>query len=207
MAEYPSNSNKMREASLVRESDKQEITLAEEKPDKTERPTGIVRARKVSTVKEIFAALFPEGLSGIKEHLIWDLFVPRAQEFMHSSWDDLGNVIFQGNKPRSQNGSYTSYDTAYRRQNRRPVNRAMYDYQEVVWSTRSEAERLLRLLNDILRKYSVVTLLDYNDEVGNETNPGQSNYGWISLNTAHVERTYDGWVVVLPRPVEIDNRN
>lgn len=215
MAEqYPSNSNKAREASLVRDIQHVETKPLPEQPEAEapsepkKKPTGIVRTRKVSTFKEVFAALFPEGLKGIKEHLIWDMFVPRMQEFLHDGWDDVGDVLFQGGGKSRQSDSHVSYDSQYRRNSQvhRPITRPAYDYQEVVWSSRAEAERLLRVMNAILREYKVVTLLDYNDEVGYQTYPGQSHYGWIRLDSARVERTYDGWVVVLPRPVEIDTR-
>lgn len=211
--EFPSNSNKLKEASLVRDgravsSESLDIPKTSEIES---RPSGgstnFARSRKVSTFKQVFAALFPDGIAGIKEHLIWDMFVPRMQMFLHDSWDDMGNAIFSPETKSRRGGSTVSYDAPYRtsQSSERPYRgRAAYDYEEKVFWTREEAERLRRTLDDILRRHKVVTLLDYNEEVGYPTSPGQTQYGWINLDSARIERTFDRkWVLVMPRPVEI----
>ena len=214
--EYPSNSKKLKEASLVRGEpraarDTSPTEGANKEGAAKERPAGLVRTREVSTFKKVFAALFPEGFAGIKERIIWDMFVPRMQDFLHSSWEDIGDAVFSDGRPRKST-SHVSYDRMYqadRSTNRRSrsISRAAYDYEEAVFSNRSEAERLERVLKDILRNHHVVTLLDYNEEVGYQTYPEQRYYGWINLDTARIERTFDGYVLVMPRPVEIDIRN
>ena len=218
---YPSNSNKLKEASLIRESTEIRTapiseTVEVEKSSPKARPEGIVRTRNISTAKAVFAALFPDGVAGLKDKFIWEMLVPRLQSFLYDGWNDVGDVLFQGGGRSRQNGYHTSYDSMYRGANtsarRADENqysyRGVYNYQEVVYRQRSQAERLLRTLTDILARYGVITLLDYNEEVGNQTYPSQVNYGWISLNTARIDRTYDGgWVLVMPRPVEIDTRN
>lgn len=215
MAEhYPSNSDKMREARLIRDTPTVEQSPAPENREPVEpskpkaKPEGIVRTREVSTFKKVFAALFPEGFKGVKEHIIWDIFVPRMQKLLHEGWDDVGDALFQSGPTARQSAPHVSYDSSYRR-NTQPVRvptLPMYDYQEVVWDTKAQAEKFLRVLKALLNEYHVVTLLDYNSEVGNETYPSQSDYGWIRLDTARVERTYNGWVVVLPRPIPIETR-
>lgn len=204
--EFPSNSNKLKEASLVRDRPRIETRPVPAQ----QRPSGFVRARKVPIVREIFVALFPEGWAGLKNHLIWDKLVPWLQESLHAGWDDVGDVIFQGASSRPRQGSRVSYDRQYRtsQSNRRTmVDSVSRDYQEIIWDTEDEARQLLRVLRAILREHKVVLLSDYNQEVGNATRPEQNYYGWINLDHARIERVYGpegGYVVVLPRPVEID---
>ncbi len=217
--EFPSNSNKLKEASLVRDRPRIETRPVTEQTAAVEesvvpaqqRPSGFVRARKVPLVREIFVALFPEGWAGLKNHLVWDKLVPWLRESLHAGWDDMGDVIFQGTSSRPRQGSHVSYDRQYRTNqssNRRTmVDSISRDYQEIIWDTEDEARQLLRVLRAILREHRVVLLSDYNQEVGNATRPEQNYYGWINLDHARIERVYGpegGYVVVLPRPVEID---
>lgn len=221
--EYPSNSHKMREASLVRNTSivetKSEGTVTVTKPvkepeeslmPKPKKAEGLVRTRKVSTTKQVIAALFPDGIAGVKEHLIWDVLVPRLGEILHSGWDDVGDVIFSGGRSYSQRNtrnytSYSSYSTPQNRNHRYPAEtRERYTYEEVVFGSRPQAEQALGLLQEMISNYGVVTVLDYNEEMGLPTRPTQAKYGWINLNSARVERTYDGWVLNMPRPLQID---
>lgn len=221
--EYPSNSNKLKEASLIRDNKRIETRPISNNANNTEddilpaqqRPSGFVRTRQVPLVRQIFVALFPEGWTGLKNHLIWDMFVPRMQEFLHAGWDDVGDVVFGGSGQSRRGTSRVSYDRQYRSSassnaNRRSIDSIARDYQEIIWDSEEEARHLLRILKAILREHRVVTVSDYNQEVGNSTRPEQNYYGWINLDSARIDRVFGpegGYVVVLPRPVEIDIRS
>ena len=195
MAEYPSNSNKAKESSLVREQQ-----TSAPQPQTADIPQSThpraPQQRKISPVREIFKAIFPGGFNQIKEQLIWDIFVPWAQDMLHNGWQGLGDVIFPGSnrsKP-SGNPEHYSYNESYKPK----TYSSYYEYDMKPFRTQSEAEKALNDLHAIMRKYGVVTLLDFNERVGNETNPTQANYGWTNINSADIRRVRDGWLVEMP---------
>ena len=204
---YPSNSNKARESSLVREPVVQE-------PRQQETPRAAVpehspRKRKIAPVKEVFRAIFPGGFAELKEHLLWDIFVPWAQDMLRSGWQGLGDVIFPGSK-RSSNGSVPerySYEAQYQVRpsySTRTVYDSSYSGDTPRPMTNDEANRVYNNMHGILAKNGFVTLLDYNDQMRIPTNSAQDNYGWINLNAMKVERIRGGWTVTMPPAVPID---
>lgn len=211
MAEvYPSNSNRAKESSLIRE---QPMPEQVDIPKAPERQAIKKKERKISPVREVFAAVFPGGFAEVKERLIWDIFVPWAQDVLKSGWNAIGDVIFPGSGGRTANTApkafpeQYSYNTPYRYDS---VSYPAYDntyYNEMrPMRTREDAEAALRDLHAMWLRYRVVTLLDFNERVGNPTRPTQVNYGWLNLDSARVIRANGGWVIDMPRAVAIDNR-
>lgn len=205
---YPSNSNKARESSLVREQVSQQTPQQNDIP----RPATQERTphkRKIAPVKEVFRAIFPGGFAELKEHLLWDIFVPWAQDMLRSGWQGLGDVIFPGSK-RSSNGSVPerySYEAQYQVRpsySTRTVYDSSYSVDTPRPMTNDEANRVYNNMHGILAKNGFVTLLDYNDQMRIPTNSAQDNYGWINLNAMKVERIRGGWTVTMPPAVPID---
>lgn len=211
MAEaYPSNSNKAKESSLIREPVDQHPVQSQQVDAHPRREAIETPKRRISPVKEVFAAIFPGGMQELKEHLVWDIFVPWAQDMLHSGWQGLGDVIFPGSNRTSNQKmpERVSYDSRYK------IDVAPYPstsygssrYNESpIFRTKEEAEAALRDLREIWLRYRIVTLLDFNERVGNETRPTQNNYGWLSLDAARIEHFSGGWILVMPRAVAIDN--
>lgn len=76
---------------------------------------------------------------------------------------------------------------------------------DLIFETRSEAERVLDAMNELIELYCTVRVADMYDLVG-ETSPYTANdYGWKNLNTASVVRVCNGYKLRLPSPIRIDN--
>lgn len=203
---YPSNSNKSKEASLIRESIEQPRTVEpQEKVVEIAPPP----KRRISPVREVFAAIFPGGIQEVKDRIIWDVFVPWMQDAFRSGWDTIGDVIFPGsaasNNRRSSVPEHVSYDKKYQA----PFRQVTYsDWEQYGMRpvTKNEADDILRNLRNIQRRYGVVTLLDFNELVGNQTRATQRAYGWIDLSLASTMRVgANQFVVQMPPAVPIDS--
>lgn len=218
------DSTKPPESALVRGDSIPEKIQEGKSPEKSsvDKPD-IVRSRKPSLTREVFEALFPGGLKAMCDHFVRDALCPMAMEFLRNGWDALGDTIFSRGGSAS-NRSITSYDQPYRRNyssysagratssyssrtsyyDERPPQ-VPADYEELVYRTRRDAEGVLRELNEMIARYGLVTVLNFNDINGRPTKPMQDSYGWKSLATATIESTFGGYVLRLPRPIEIDN--
>ena len=91
-----------------------------------------------------------------------------------------------------------SSHTHHRRSNRR--SRVLgYDYEDVILETRREAEEVLNRMEDLIDSYGVVSVADLYDLVGISGNYTDNKYGWMNLRSAGIERTRDGYMLLLPK--------
>lgn len=79
--------------------------------------------------------------------------------------------------------------------------RARHDFDEIVLSTRSEAEEVLDRMFDLLSKYETVSVSEMYELVGLESSHTDHKWGWTSLTGASVERVRTGgFLLDLPEP-------
>lgn len=194
--EYPEdcNSNKSKEAKLIRDATPEPVPVVP-----VEQPKNApVQEHRIASVKNIFHAIFPGGFQELKDHIIWDVFVPWTQDALHSGWDAAGDVIFPGSGVRRSSDRAPEH-VSYEKQYRPSVTYDAYAQEGMRPVTRQEAENMLRTLDNMRVRYGVVRLLDFNELVGNPTSPMQQNYGWLSLATATVDRARNGgWIIKMP---------
>lgn len=199
---YPSNSHKVREASLVRDDIPVPMASVENVP----KPA--TKQRSLSPVREIFKAVFPGGFEEIKENFIWEVFVPWIQDALHDAWESVGDVLFPGSP---QQRVTTNSPNRIQYNNVKPtfMNTVSYNYLAEdgmrPFPTKKEAEDILEQLRGIRRRYSRVTLLDFNEAVGNQTTDTQASYGWTNLDLAYATRSRGGgWVIKMPPAAPLD---
>ena len=82
------------------------------------------------------------------------------------------------------------------RQNRHEIN-------DIVVSTREEAELVLERLNDILEKYDVASLADLYDLLGLQTSHIDNKWGWTFISNVPVRQIRQGYLLELPPLEEI----
>lgn len=82
------------------------------------------------------------------------------------------------------------------RQNRHEMN-------DIILTSREEADLVLERLNDILENYQVVSLADLYVLLGLETSFIDNKWGWTYLNNATVRQIRQGYLLELPLLEEI----
>lgn len=82
---------------------------------------------------------------------------------------------------------------------------ARYDYNDVIFETRGDAERVLEQMRAILARQKVVRVLQLYDLCRIEGTYVDNYWGWASLYDARVVSTRDGrYRIVLPPPMSIN---
>ncbi len=192
---YPSNSNASKEA-------------AKEPKKKFEKV--ISGSAVVEPPKGKFYKLFhSQEARDVKDSIVHDIVIPRLQDVLMGI---VESVIYGGRAPRSTYSSrYSSYDrpsytvsSGYRytsrdrdyRERSRP--REHHDFQNVVLSSRGDAEMLLDNMIDCIQRYGMVTINQMYDMVGVTGEYTDEYFGWTSLRTARVVRDRGGYIVDLP---------
>ena len=112
-----------------------------------------------------------------------------------------------GNRKKSTNSSYVSYNSySDRREDRRDISSARvgYHYDDITLESRAEAEEVLTRLDELIDMYGTASVADLYDLVGVSCNYTDNKYCWSNLSRAEVMRVRDGYKLKLPKAIQIN---
>ena len=195
MENYPSNSHKAREE------------VAEKKVEKV--VSGKTSTKKKSGIRKLSDTFLSEDVSNVKSYIFSEVLLPAAKKLVSDIVTNGTNMLLYGEiKNKKGNSSKVSYSRYYddrSRDYRSPVVRNNFDYDEIIFETRGDAEAVLDAMYDILNQYKVVSVAELYDLASITThNYTCNNYGWIDLRGSSVVRVRDGYILKLQRALAID---
>lgn len=203
MAEYPDNSHSARE----RQGDG--INPAEKKLDKV--VSGTAKTRKPSEVKKFANIFVPEDVDNVKSYILTDVIIPGIKNAIA----DVVSIILFGEIGRTRTGkdrggSRIAYQKYYddKRDDRREYGRprsAGFDYDDIIFETRGDADLVLDQLEAAIANYGIASVADLYDLAGITCRSYTANkYGWTDIRNAKAVRVRDGYILQLPRTVQIN---
>lgn len=202
MDDYKPNSYKSRENQKV-------LTSSDEK--KIEKVVkSAVRTKKRSGISKIADQFVSEDASSVKSYILTDVFIPAIKKLVYDIITDGFSMILYGSTGAGKKktiGSNVSYRQFYdnRDDNRRTLlSSSRFEYDDLIFDSRGEAEAVLSQMDVIIDSYGVVSVADLYD-LADLSAPYTSNkYGWTNVSTADVTRLRDGgYVIKLPRAMPI----
>lgn len=211
MAEYASNSYKSKEE--AKSKSKAEEPARERRVQKVvsgEVSTERTRKRKLI---DMFVS---EDSGNLKEYVLLDVLVPAIKDTISTVIKDAIDIVLFGGaggaSGRTRNGSKITYTNYYRGSSRNddrrasaPSTRGRFDYDEIGFNSRGDAELVLKDLNDIIDTYQWATVADLYDLAGLTPPYTSNNYGWTSIRTAEIVRVRGGkYIIDLPKASPID---
>lgn len=184
-----------------------------------EKMTTIASGKKIpQTVGRKFMSEFlADDISNIKDYILWDVLLPAVKNAISDTiTNGIDMLLFGQTRTRGSNTvkRITPYSSLYsgtssnrvvkyndiqEQQSRRNRGLAGYSYQEVVLSSRPEAEDVLAHMRIYLEKYGVVSVSDLYDAVGEVPEMIDTKWGWTDLTGACVQRCSDGYLLRMPR--------
>lgn len=186
--------------------DPKEIKKKVEKAVITSKPS----TQKRSEIKKFADGVVNEDLHTVKNYILLDVLIPAAKKAISDIVVNGIDILLYGEAGRSSkkgNASRISYREYYDRDRRRDrdresvrAGRGGYEYDEIIFDNRGDAEIVLSAMEDIIDQYDVVSVGDLYDlaNVPN-SNYGIHKYGWDDLSRASVVRNSRGYVIKLPR--------
>jgi len=204
MPEYPNNSHS------AREKQRDAAAAAQEKKvDKV--VTGPVKSRKKSEVRKFASIFTPEDMESVKNYILTDVIAPGIKYALA----DVVSVILFGETghigTKKGSGSKFLYQRCYddRRDGQRNYSRPQtvtgYEYDDIIFNSRGEAELVLERLDEIIATYGVTSVADLYDLAGiSNQNYMNNKYGWTDIHNAKVVRVRDGYILQLPRALPIN---
>ena len=196
--EFPENSHKSK-------------TKQEKKVKKV--TTGKVIQKKKSLGRRFADTFVGEDIDNVSSYIIHDVLVPAAKSTISDAVQGAIEMILfgerRGDRTRRDRGrSYVSYDKkSYNAPERRDIshkNRSRHNFDDIVLSTRGEAEEVLSHLVDLTIDYGEASVGDLYDLVGITGEFTDRKWGWLDLSKASVSRGRDGYLLDLPKPILID---
>lgn len=202
MEEYVSNSNRSKEEQKNKEREKIEKVV-----------TGKVITKKQSKLNKFTREIIAEDGRNVGTYIWKDVLIPTIKRTISDIITDGIDILLYGEarkggrRSTSDRVSYTSYSNYSNRdrmRNDRPALTA-YSYDDIVLSTRGEAEDVLSRMDEIMDMYGLVRVADLFDLVGISTgNPQDNKYGWTNIRNARIDRVREGYVIRMPRAMPID---
>ena len=202
---YTPNSHKYKEEQKNVATEEKRIRKVVKSPAKTKKN----EARKLA---DIFIS---EDVSSVKNYIFMDVLVPAIKKAIYDIVTNGIDMFLYGGTGRSKNsssGNKVSYRNYYDQKNSGGVVRSHepnrvqtgFEYEDVVFPSRGDAENAKQQMQDIVARYGLVTVNDLYEMAMLSAPYTSQKYGWVDVSNVSVERVRDGYVLKLPRAVPID---
>ena len=153
----------------------------------------------------------------IGDYLLFDVLIPAAKSTLQQLINNGVDMILYGGggsrRPSNLPATRVSYRNMYdSRPNTSYLNspqrvRASYNYDDLDFDSRGDAEAVRYRMQEIIDQYQVVTVADYLEISGRDSrNYTDNNYGWTTnVMNADIRRTnYGKYYIDLPQPMALD---
>lgn len=202
---YTPNSHKYKEEQKSTVTEEKRIKKVVTNPAKT----------KKNEVRKLADIFISEDVSNVKNYIFMDVLVPAIKKAIYDIVTNGIDMFLYGgsgkNRSTSSGGSKVSYRNYYEQKNNGPIrssesNRVQtgFEYEDVVFLTRGDAESAKQQMQDIVGRYGLVTVNDLYEMAMLSAPYTSQKYGWMDVSNVEVMRVRDGYVLKLPRAVPID---
>ena len=200
--EYKNNSYAHRDRMKEVEKAEKHIEKVVRSKAKTKKKSGFTK------LADIFVS---EDMDSVKSYIFIDIVVPTIKKTIYDVITNSVNMILFGESGRGKkrtSGDYVSYrsysDTISTSRSDESRMRSRFDFDDIVFDGRGDAEAVFEQMNNVIARYGIVSVADMYD-MADLPHPYTSNrYGWTSLASAEVVRISDGYIIKLPKAMPID---
>lgn len=203
----PSNSKKSKEL------EEGKSTTPEKNLDKVVKGEVIVKKKGLGRrAKDLVLAA---DLKGAAKYVLISVMIPNIRNLIFEAGDTWWKQIVYRGEPSRRSGLPGS---SYRVQYNNPIQRQQYppdpryappvqqgprrsqrsSQDDLILSSRQEAEEVLTHLNDIIEKYDCASVFDLHELVGIPSNHAEQKWGWGSLVGTPIHQVREGFLLALP---------
>ena len=170
---------------------------------------------KKNEVRKLADIFISEDVSNVKNYIFMDVLVPAIKKAIYDIVTNGIDMFLYGgsgkNRASSGGGNKVSYRNYYEQKNSGPVRSSEsgrvqtgFEYEDVVFPSRGDAESAKQQMQDIVARYGLVTVNDLYEMAMLSAPYTSQKYGWMDVSNVDVIRVRDGYVLKLPRAVPID---
>lgn len=176
--------------------------------------TGNAQTIKKSGIRKFSDIFVADDLSNIGSYILNDIVVPAVKNTIYDTVTNglrmflrTDDIAHHSGGPRASKISYTRfYDRPEdRRSSEEYRNKGRFDYEDILFPSRADAEMVLTQMDEMLERYPTVTVLDMYDAAGITAPYTADKYGWTDIHTAKVVPVRGGgYMIKLPKAFPID---
>ena len=201
MEEYKSNSNRSKELTRIDPPEEKRVEAV---------ATG--KIKKKSGFRKITDLIIQDDVENVKSYILMDVVVPSIKKAIADTVKDGIDMLIYGSPRGSSSNSGYTYRRDYRRMSeervstpRRRYGSDMCDFDDIVFPTRASAENVLVKLDEIIDEYKVASVGDFYQSADiTDFSWTYNKFGWTDIGTARIVRSYDGWVIKMPKALPLD---
>lgn len=198
MDEYKPNSDKAREAA------------SEKKVEKV--TSGKTQTHQKSEAQKLANSFIVDDLKNIARRILMEVLIPDLKKAISSTLKNGVDIALYGEVNPNQSGKKgvaekVSYQGRYERESERNRNDYItnrkndYDYDDVSFEFREDAEAVLDSMYDLIDHFGIVSIADFYELAGISTdNYTLNRYGWRNLSGSTVVNVRGEYRLKLPRP-------
>lgn len=173
---------------------------------------GRVRTKKKNNIRKFADVFISEDVANVKSYIFMDVLVPTIKKAIVDIVQDGVNMMVYGETGRGKNHtastkvSYRSYYDDRRSDRFSAASRQQrgFDYDEIVFDSRGDAEAILVELDNMIARYGFATVSDLYDTAGLTAPYTANKYGWTNLRTAETVRVREGYILKMPKATPLD---
>lgn len=180
--------------------------------------TGKVIVRKKSeSTKFAEKIISKDDIRGMKEYLVDDIVIPTIKDTIWDAFTNVLDMLLFGGTGKARGSrrkiadkiSYRDYYDDRRNDRRRYGSPSrsrndLYSIDDIIFSSRGEAEKVLAKMDEVIDVYKIVSVADLYDFIGETCEYTANNYGWTNIRNVEPIRVRDGYKLNLPNPKPID---
>lgn len=201
MDEMSSNSRLSKE---TKQSEHKLDSVVSKKPTVTKRKG----ARKLADT------FLQDDIENVKSYVVSDVIIPTIKELIFNTISNTISMLMFGdargassfnNRSRPQTRvSYSRYyDQGRRTEPERETRRSGFDYDDITFDNRGDAERVLAAMDEAVDRYGVLSIFDMYDLAGVDAPYTYQNYGWTNIRNARVIQSRGYYIIDMPRALPI----
>ena len=201
---YTPNSHKYKEEQKSATPEEKRVQKVVKGPVKT----------KKNEVRKLADIFISEDVASVKNYIFMDVLVPAIKKAIYDIVTNGIDMFLYGGSGKgksSSSGTKVSYRSYYDQKNNSGYRgsenvqqRNGFEYDDIVFDNRGEAEAVKQQMQAAAVKYGFVTVADLYDMVDLPAPYTSQKYGWMDVSSAEATRTRDGYILKLPRAVPID---
>lgn len=202
---YTPNSHKYKEEQKKAASEEKRVQKVVKGPVKT----------KTNEVRKFADIFISEDIANVKNYIFMDVLVPAIKKAIYDIVTNGIDMFLYGGTGKSKSspsGAKVSYRNFYDQKNsnvgyrgsENTRNQSGFDYDDLEFENRGDAEAVIVQMQGAIGKYGFVTVADLYDMVDLPTPYTSQNYGWMDVSSAEVIRFRGKYRLRLPRAVPID---
>lgn len=206
MNDYPSNSNRFKEAQIEKK----------EEPKKIEKViTGTAKVKKKNGVQKFTDVFIAEDMTKVRNYFIYEILIPNIKRTLSTVLKEGVDNLFGTfkNSNGTTRADKISYDRFYPdpRYSDRPYTpdstpKRVYSYDKVIIDTRDEAQEVLTRMDEMMAQYHSISVAEFYSLVGVDNYDFTAHdFGWKDIRSAEILKVSDGYLIKLPKAGPLNN--